>query len=264
MCYTNYSKAVLVGIWRNLLMLQSEVFMDISVSEQRLYTMIPLLRKHSIVCETELNEFLYMETGYKNGSVCPVLTSENAHSFKKENFWGGKADAHAWFYTTIKHPQPHKGIRCELKIKTDVSEKEWDASNPQFIVYFDGKPVQGADLNHTHVILPQKAEIQVHIYAYTGTNLQEPKPLKLIASILEIDELAERLYYDLKVPYDVLAFTDKNTKEYADIVRFLNNALNFLDWRSEARLRASFESAEEYIQKEFYEKYCKKGNVKVK
>ena len=238
--------------------------MDISVLEQRLFTMIPLLREHSIVCETELNEFLYMEADYKNGSVCPVLTSENAHSFKKENFWGGKADAHAWFYTTIKHPQPHKGIRCELKIKTDVSEKEWDASNPQFIVYFDGKPVQGADLNHTRVMLPQKEEIQVHIYAYTGTNLQEAKPLKLIASILEIDELAEKLYYDLKVPYDVLAFTDKNTKEYADIVRFLNNALNFLDWRSEAKLRASFESAEEYIQKEFYEKYCKKGNVKVK
>ena len=232
--------------------------------EQRLSTMISLIEKKSVSVRVPIDNFYFMPSDYKMGSQMPVFAKDNFVLFGREDFWGGKVDTHAWFYKKIAIPERKIGIRYELSIKTNISEKEWDASNPQFIVYFDGYPVQGADLNHTNIVLPDKNEVEVYVYAYTGTNLNDPAPVKFYADIIGIDETAERLYYDLKVPYDVIDFTDKNTKEYVDILRYLNNTLNFIDWLNDEKMRASFVSAADYIEKEFYGKYCKKGNVKVK
>ncbi len=233
--------------------------------EQRLFTMIPLIKEKSVNVRIPVDNFCFMPVDdYKTGSKMPVFTKENSVLFGREDFWGGKVDTHAWFHKKIAIPERKIGTRYELSIKTNISEKEWDASNPQFIVYFDGYPVQGADLNHTNVVLPDKNEVEVYVYAYTGTNLNDPAPVKFYADIIGIDETAERLYYDLKVPYDVLGFTDENTKEYVDILRYLNNSLNLIDWCSDEKMRASFTGAADYIEKEFYGKYCKKGNVKVK
>ncbi len=232
--------------------------------EQRLFTMIPLIKEKSVNVLIPVDNFGFMLSDYKTGSEMPVFTKDNSVPFGREDFWGGKVDTHAWFYKKIAIPERKIGLRYELSIKTNISEKEWDASNPQFIVYFDGYPVQGADLNHTNIVLPDKREVEVYVYAYTGTNLNDPAPVKFYADIVGIDETAERLYYDLKVPYDVIGFTDANTKEYVDILRYLNNTLNLIDWLSDDKMRASFAKAADYIEKEFYGTYCKKGNVKVK
>ena len=140
--------------------------------EQRLFTMIPLIKEKSVNVRIPVDNFCFMPVDdYKTGSKMPVFTKENSVLFGREDFWGGKVDTHAWFYKKIAIPERKIGTRYELSIKTNISEKEWDASNPQFIVYFDGYPVQGADLNHTNVVLPDKNEVEVYVYAYTGTNL---------------------------------------------------------------------------------------------
>lgn len=232
--------------------------------EQRVSTMISLLKEKCIKTSVAINDFRYFPADYKNGTEIPFFTEDNSDVFSREDFWGGTSDSHAWFYKKIKIPKPENGIRNELSIKTNVNEKEWDASNPQFIVYFDKYPVQGADLNHTSVVLPDKKEIEVHIYAYTGTNLNNLSPIKFYADIIGIDETAEKLYYDLKVPYDVICYIDKNSKTYVDILNYINNALNLVDWRDESKMRKSFASAEKYFKENFYEKYCRKSDVKVK
>src|SRR5699024_12872909 len=37
-------------------------------------------------------------------------------------------------------------------------EGEWDATNPQFTIYVNGKLVQGLDVNHREIVLAEKAE----------------------------------------------------------------------------------------------------------
>ena len=71
-------------------------------------------------------------------------------------------------------------------------------------------------------MLPDKEEVEVHVYAYTGTNLNNLPRIKFYADAIGVDEQAEKLYYDLKVPYDVMSFTDRNSKEYVDILSSLN------------------------------------------
>lgn len=238
--------------------------MDKTNIEQRVSTMISLVKEKIVKIKKPINNFRFMEAGYKKGNDVPLFSDINSVSFGREDFWGGKADSHAWFYKKITIPKAQKGIRLELSIKTDVRENEWDASNPQFIVYFDKSSVQGADLNYTSVVLPDKDEVEVHVYAYTGTNLNNLPRIKFYADVIGVDEQAEKLYYDLKVPYDVMSFTDKNSKEYVDILSSLNAALNLIDWRDDEKARKSFIAADDYFEKEFYEKYCRKGSVKVK
>lgn len=59
-----------------------------------------------------------MEAGYKKRNDVPLFSDINSVSFGREDFWGGKADSHAWFYKKITVPKAQKGIRLELSIKT--------------------------------------------------------------------------------------------------------------------------------------------------
>lgn len=238
--------------------------MDITSIEQRVSTMISLIKEKCIETSIPVGDFRYFTADYKSGSEVPSFTEKNSVTFGREDFWGGKPDSHAWFYKKIAIPARKNGIRYELSVKTNVNEKEWDASNPQFIVYFDKYPVQGADLHHTSVLLPDKSEVDAHVYAYTGTNLNNLCPIKFYADVIGVDETAEKLYYDLVVPYDVISYIDKNSKEYVDILKFINNALNLVDWRDEIKMRKSFAVADKYFAEEFYGKYCRKSDVKVK
>ncbi len=244
---------------------------------QRVETMLMEIKGKIICSHSAQTGLRFMETGYKSGSTCPQFDEENSVPFDRESFWGGVQDSHAWFYKRISVPHPAPGIRLELELRTDVENRgdgtiagedlsqPWDASNPQFILYFDGKPVQGMDVNHIRACLPlDRDEVDVHIYGYTGTQLQPSTPLKLHMDIIGVDEDCEKLYYDLKVPADVLTFTRENSKEYIDILKYLNHALNLLDWRTDELFRASCACASEFLDKEFYGNYCTKGDVKVK
>ncbi len=244
---------------------------------QRVDTMLQRIKEKQICFRAAQHGLRYMETAYKAGSHCPELNDSNSALFEREAFWGGTPDTHAWFYKQVAIPVPASGLRYELELRTDVGNRgddilvdedrsePWDASNPQFILYYDGKAIQGLDVNHISACLPaDKAEVNVHIYAYTGTNLQPSTPLKLHMDVVGIDEDCEKLYYDLKVPADVLAFTGENTRQYHEILGYLNGALNLLDWRSEDKFRKSCKAASDYLEQEFYGKYCTKGNVQVK
>ena len=224
-----------------------------------------------VVNGSVVTDLLYQKTEYKVGSQCPQMDESNSDVFRENDAWGGALDQHAWFYKHITlPPKSSPDNRLELTVQTNRSG--WDASNPQFIVYFNGVPQQGMDLNHTGVVLPDVPELDVHIYAYTGTvdgtdalglHPKAEKPVELHVQCVEIDEWAEKLYYDLIVPADVLRFSDSKTHTYAAILEHLNNALNLLQWHSEDGLRQSIRAACAYMQDEFYHKFCQQGDVQV-
>ena len=77
--------------------------------------------------------------------------------------------------------------------------------------------------------------------------------------MVDIDKKIEKLYYDLKVPFEILQFEDENSRNYFEIKKHLNNAVNLIDMRNpySGDFYNSLEKAEEYLQTEFYGKYCK-------
>ena len=190
----------------------------------------------------ELEGFLYKDCGYKHDNSLPT-PDESWREFKKTDLWGGVPDRHAWFYKHIVIPDSLKGKTVELAINDYTSG--WDATNPQFIAYIDGHMVQGLDVNHRSVTLPEGSEHDVWLYAYTGMIEQY---IRFTASLYSIDLPVEKLYYDLYVPMGVLEYTDPDDKLYADIIGYLNEAVNLLDLRelrSDA-FYASVKAADEY------------------
>ena len=224
---------------------------------QRLQVMVGKVNARKLYSAKPLDEVYYFPCDYKKGSELPDVKKEG-RLFQTDELWGGQADAHAWFYTKISVPEEYKKGRVELEVSTQI-EKEWDATNPQFIVYVNGEIRQGLDINHRSVVLDGDGEYEIHIYAYTGSNVT--KKLNFNARLISVNEAVERLFYNLSIPEAVLCFTVENSAEYVEILNYMNNALNLLDWRghTEADFESSVVRANEYLEKEFYQGYCGAG-----
>ncbi len=216
--------------------------------QARLNIIVNVLNEQMIVSKTPVSGVLYKEVPYKSGSAMPDIS--DFVPFEKDQKWGGKRDSHAWFY--VKLNVPKSKYRTELHVETQ--RNGWDGSNPQFMLYIDGKLRQGLDVNHRSAVLTETGEVEVYLYAYTGTDFDEPLELRIC--LQEIDEDVEGLYYDLSVPNQVLAFTKLGTDEYNDLIKATNEAINLLDMRKLGSddFKASVRDARAYLKDEFYGK----------
>ena len=201
----------------------------------------------------EVGGFLYTECDYKSGSAMPDVAK--MRPFAENERWGGRRDAHAWFYKRVDFPETD--LRVELRVETQLGG--WDATNPQFMLYNDGVLKQGMDVNHRSAVITERGEHDVFIYAYSGTGVT--KRLDCFCSVELIDEDVERLYYNLRIPCEVLEYTPLGSEDYYKTLYPLNEALNLLDMRDTSSdcFRASVRAANEYLESEYYGKVCREG-----
>ncbi len=232
-------------------------FGAMSSLEERINTIVKRIKDRTVVKKLPIENFYYYPvTEYKIGSTLPNV-KESGTIFYANDFWGGEADTHAWFYKEITVPKDFEDGRIELNITTQEFADDWDAINAQFMVYVDGELVQGGDTNHRSVILSKGGNYKIHIYAYCG--MKFTMQLNLFVNLLCVNEDIERLYYNLSVPTETLALTKENTVEYTELLNRLNTAINLLDWRNEELFEQSVAVANEYMEKDFYNTYCGKG-----
>lgn len=216
-----------------------------------------------------LKEQIYQDKeqiiAYKMRKTCEKFENvEDLNPSDWENFsdgqiWGGHREYYL-FATKVKMPERFRGKTVVYELLTG-REGLWDATNPQFSIYVNGKLVQGLDVNHREIILSEKAkggeEYSIVLSAFTG---DQNFGLKLDSSLKVLDRKIEKYFYDLSVPYEVARLLNPQDLAYITIIQALNESLNLLDMRregSEAYYK-SLEKAQDYIDKEFYEKYCGK------
>ncbi len=222
------------------------------------------LGQYKTVRSVEINGFLYKEVGYKSGPKLPEIDESWAVKNGGDTF-GGAEDGHFWLYKEVEVPADLVGKDVRLTFTT--SRSGWDALNPQFLVYIDGHPTQGIDVNHRDVKLDKNIKkFTLHAYCYNGmgagdnlTGKRSIDDFKIRLSLDEINTEVERLIYDLDIPHKAMEIIDEDTGEYRDIEEYLNTAVNLLDFRSpkSEEFNASVKNAVEYLEKEFYGKYCK-------
>lgn len=206
------------------------------------------------------NGFLYKECDYKTGNELPQIDGTFREFVTYKDRWAGECDKHAWFYKKVTVPEDFSGGEAELSIASDATVG-WADVNPQFIAYVNGKLVQGIDKNHREIFLDGAGTYEIYLYAYTGSVF--PEHVDFIATLRLVDKKIKKLYYDLKVPFEILEFEDENSRNYFEIKKHLNNAINLIDMRVpySAEFYESIDGAEEYIQNEFYGKYCREGEI---
>jgi alpha-mannosidase len=194
-----------------------------------------------------------------------IQLNENSEGWKEFKFgerWGGR-DAHFWFRTSIEIPAEYSGKAIVYQVTTG-REGEWDALNPQFLVYVNNKPAQGLDVNHREVLLTESATegeiFKLDLYAYGGMN---EGLVELKSCVAVLDKEVEKLYYNIKVPLDVAVLLDREDKRRIDILGYLTEAVNKIDLRKpfNTSYYSSINDANNYLNDEFYSKYCGHSDV---
>lgn len=176
--------------------------------------------------------------------------------------WYGK-DKHYLFRNDYTVPDDLDQKPMWLHVKTQIDEWD-DAKNPQFLLFVNGEPVQGMDMNHREALLARKAKagetIRLELQAYTGILHTE---FNLITEMQLVDPEIQGLYYDLWVPLSAFTRMEKDDKVRMDIESVLNETINRLDLRSpySEAFYASLREAGAYIQKALYEDMAGYGDV---
>ena len=91
-------------------------------------------------------EETFSDVGNLDTSDWEVLT--------REQLWGGHREYY-WFETKVVIPAEFDGECVVYELMTG-REGEWDATNPQFSIFVDGKRIQGLDVNHREIILTER------------------------------------------------------------------------------------------------------------
>ena len=192
----------------------------------------------------------YIKSDYKTNNIMP---DGDWQPFTADSRMSGR-DAHYWLRASFKTPPAKKNTSYYIKCTTGF-EGQWDATNPQGLIYLNGEMVQGIDTNHTEIYLEPNTEYVMHNYFYVGLN-QNSVPLNM--ALYELDEKSEQLYYDIRVPYEVAMMHHSNEDAHEIIVPILEQTCNIIDFRKPRsdEYKKSVDEALEFIKQEFYEKSC--------
>ena len=207
--------------------------------------------------ETRLSNIMISEGREKN---------DDYREFMKDELWGGYD---SWCHFKIELPEEFIGKNAVFSLKTG-KEGQWDALNPQFILYVNDEIICGMDVNHTDIPLGVPEEpLTLELAAYSGTaspasahdpsnDKEMPKRLEFQASIYENNAEVESLYYNLKPLIYTAKMYEKSDKIRMKLEKYITKTINLLDLRviGSPNFSASVSAANEYLEEEFYEKEC--------
>ena len=175
----------------------------------------------------------------------------------------GGEESHFCFQGSLTAPAGSEGRHLVCLVSTGADDI-WNNNNPQFLAYLNGELLCGLDVNHTEFDLSPAAKAgqqwQLGLYAYTNTPAQD---VFLQVETAIRDDAVTGLYYDLRVPFEVLVQLPPDSSEALCIGRHLEGALALLDLRTPGSdsFYKSVAAARAYLQREFYEGCCRPAPV---
>ena len=164
-------------------------------------------------------------------------------------------DAHFWFRASFRTPSVSEDEYLILRTTTG-REGLWDATNPQGLLYLNGKMIQGLDTNHTDAFLDGDTDYTLHNYFHMGTFKGGAVQCKM--ALYAVNATLEQLYYDIKGPYDACRLLNENDTDYARMMSVLVDAIRLVDFREPygESFNTSVKTAIDFMEKEFYGKLC--------
>lgn len=212
------------------------------------------LKEHIITKQVKITDWKVKEGCYIDVAEADSAKEEWKKFDTENDRWYGK-DRHYWFRSEIIIPEDFDGKNLWIHIRTQL--EDWDdGRNPQFLVFINGVPTQGLDINHLEIKLADSAKagekMQVDLQAYTGTLHNE---FKLLVDIEERNEAVKDLYYDIQVPLWGLNRMDKDDRVRLLLETVINDTINLLDMRQigSQLFYDSVKKASDYIRINLYE-----------
>lgn len=214
------------------------------------------LKRLSVVSKADIEGIEYKKGNFLRPADAEQDSTPWENFDSKTMHWYGK-DNHYWFKASYTVPRELEGKEIWLHVKTQIDEWD-DAKNPQFLLFLNGDPVQGLDMNHRRVLITREAKAgatyQLELQSYTGIIHSE---FRLIMEMLQVDQRIEKLYYDLYVPLSAFGRM-KDERNKKEIETILNDCINLLDLRTpySEEFYKSLGEASHFIDKALYKDYA--------
>ena len=211
------------------------------------------IRKLTEVRRLPIENAEIIPCGYKENNNTPPAPDAGWVPLDQSASFAG-ADGHYWIHAALRTPEVSGDELVFLRLTTG-KEGEWDARNPQGLLYLDGRMMQGLDVNHTEVRLNGGETHDMYLYFYNG---MEEAPFHIHMDVVVKNVYAFNLGFDMQVPYDAALLFDPASGEYLNIMKNLDIAANYLDFRNGAcpAFYESAKAASEYLYREFYNGVC--------
>jgi len=222
--------------------------------------------------QIELNDIWMIKGDSDEKIKLPVDRSEYT-KYTPGDSWGDDDETYL-FRTSFEIPEDLAGKYLLLMVETaeygemdpfsPMPSTKWNMTrNPQFLLYLNGRTVQGLDKFHTYAVMTRDAKpgevIDIALDGYPGSRLMVGREgrVQLYLKAVVLERQVESLYYHLKVLLDA-AERNENDKMKADQLAFAENAVNMLDLRKpySPEFTDSVIRAYEYLENDFYNEYC--------
>lgn len=223
-------------------------------TERRLSFPLKTLDRCRVLQQQEVTGWRYLPCEYKVGNEIPDWRNEPFMDYDGNGRWSKEGDKHAWICTHIVVPESWRGQHVRFHLNNNGD----GILGREIVAYIDGKPVQGMDKFHVDLEVSQYTEFDLALYAHSG---RLGIATDFSAHLQLIHDQCEALYYDFKVPYDILMITSEGEKSHGDLVRILYKVVDALDLRApgSAEFYNSVDVARKCIQEELYDKYAGDG-----
>lgn len=221
--------------------------------DKRVKVICQELDKLKVKQRFEIPKWQYKEGFFITPKEAEALEGTWSEFDSKSMHWYGP-DRHCWFKASYTVPKELDGKRMWMHACTQIDEAD-HGRNPQFLLFINGEPIQGMDLNHMDVLLREEAAagetLDIQLQAYTGTLHSE---FALNVEMREIDASIEKLYYDLWVPLAAFSRMEAEDRDRLALTHVLNETVNLLDLRTpySEEFYASLKEASDYIERTLY------------
>ncbi len=205
-----------------------------------------------------LQEFTVIQSVPVKAIQTSVHGTEEWNDFTNGSSWGTSEEEWIDFRFRAVVPETFRD-RTVLSILTG-REKEWEAVNPQIVVWVDGKIEQAFDTKHHDLVLSDTAEAghsyEILFEGYVPKLRGFEAPARLLVELKDINAEAEALVYDIKVPWEAACLCPEGDRDRECTLQILSDALDLLDLRNPQSdaFNESVKAARAFLQKEYYEK----------
>ncbi len=218
---------------------------------QRVHKIIDHLGSRVYTESERVGGFMFRDGQYKISQ----LDEGEWRPFGDDEYWGYR-EQYCWFRHTVTIPARFAG----KKVIYDINPfpcSGWNSRAQQFMLYVDGKLVQGVDMNHTFIYLADCAKggetFDIALSAYCD-DWDFRGQAQLSVSLKTVDEDVRNLIYDLSVPWEVATNYDHDALPRIDIIKALNTAVTMLELNTcdYEKFIASVRAASQYLDGAIY------------
>ena len=226
--------------------------------EEKIKTTLKMFCEKVVIEKRDVGEILTARCGYK-------VSNEPDESLEFKEFINGSTDyypmdTHAWFCLNVDIPKVNDNEYWCLSMTTG-KEGGWYVSNPQCIVYVNGKTEQAFDTNHTQCKLTDGNK-KINIYFYSGMKTyyvpdcfvvpENYCSMPIRFELIKKDKFIEKIYYDILVAFDAVMHLDKKSQEYFSLINVLDYACTLIDFRNNEYFKKSLYSLDKCLQEDFF------------